>query len=241
MTNSVPKKIYSRELPAVGKFRVWLVDGNLVRKEIDENFTSFDQHQRFAFIPPDEIWIDELTKPIEWPFFIERARMENRLMGTGLDYQQASAKAQVIERRERERARVQHTHIKLPLAQEEILKRVHKGLLQTFSNEQVKVWLVDGKAVRDFLLVDYAEGGHDLVYDLVPKGEIWLEDTMEPQERHLVLLHDLHERALMRGGKHYQHSHLGATIVEDYCRDHPAEIEAKIKEELVKNKVTQQK
>ena len=98
------------------------------------------------------------------------------------------------------------------------------------------MWLVDGNLVRSFFLLDYCEGGHDLVYPFIPKNEIWIEEAISPQERKFIILHELHERHLMDQGKSYKNAHIGATEVEDYYRENPKEdLEAKIKEEMQKN------
>ncbi len=39
----------------------------------------------------------------------------------------------------------------------------------------------------------------------------------------------------MGEGKDYAHAHRGATEVEDYYRDHPADAPRRIDEELIKN------
>jgi hypothetical protein len=93
---------------------------------------------------------------------------------------------------------------------------------------------VNGKAVRDYCDVEYAEGGHGLVYSYIPKNEIWIENSLSTRETQFIVLHELHERNLMSKGKDYHHAHLGATIVEDYYRDHPDEIDQRIKEEIKK-------
>ena len=50
--------IYLKDLGIHEGLRVRLVDGELVRKDIDENFVQYDHHPRFRFIPVDEIWIE---------------------------------------------------------------------------------------------------------------------------------------------------------------------------------------
>ena len=89
---------------------------------------------------------------------------------------------------------------------------------------------------QKFFLLDYCEGGHDKVYPFIPKNEVWIEKAISHQERKFIILHELHERYLMSQGKSYKNAHIGATEVEDHYRENPKEdLEARIKEEMVKN------
>jgi hypothetical protein len=116
----------------------------------------------------------------------------------------------------------------------EILEKIHLNIWQTYS-DFVSVWHVDGKVVRDHFLTEYADGGHDKVYSFIPKNEIWIEDGLPENEAKFILLHELHERYLMCKGKDYAHAHLGATDVEDHYRDHPKDLEERIRKEMQNN------
>ena len=89
--------------------------------------------------------------------------------------------------------------------------------------------------VRSLFLPDYAEGGHDKVYKFIPKNEIWIEIKLSKRERKFIILHELHERYLMAHGEIYSKAHRSATIIEDYARHHPKELENDIQIELFKN------
>ncbi len=82
--------------------------------------------------------------------------------------------------------------------------------------------------MRDLFYVDFTEGGHEFVYDFVPKGEVWIDNDLGPAERAFVILHELHERNLMAKGMHYDSAHLSSSIIEYKCRrgekDHHEEI-----------------
>jgi hypothetical protein len=53
------KPPYVRKYSSRDNIQIWLVDGEYVRKNIDEEFTNFGQHYRFSYIPMDEFWIDQ--------------------------------------------------------------------------------------------------------------------------------------------------------------------------------------
>lgn len=227
-------RAYIKKIGIFEPYAVWLVDGEYIRKEMDENFVEFEHNIHLPFIPHNELWIDHETHPRERRFFIENALTERTLVDEGTTEKDAHAKANRNEARERIHDLPESLRA-LRSKHEELVKRIHKDLLQEWSTDAVKIWLVNGTLVRDFFLIEYASGGHDHVYPFIPEGEIWIEDILSEQERTFIILHELHERFLMDGGKKYPEAHHGATIVEDYYRDHPAETEARIREELEKN------
>lgn len=216
-------------------FSVWLVDGEKIRKDIDENFVQYDHHARFRFIPGDEIWIDQETNEDERKYFIEHAVREHAFMDEGMSLGEAVEKADKLEAHERrESPRVKnilHAHH----ARKKALEKIRKEKIHEYSSDDIHVYLVYGEYVRDIYLVGYSEGGHDLVYSFIPRGEVWIEEVLHPSERKFIILHELHERYLMSEGKDYPHAHKGATIIEDHFRENPDGLEERIREELGKN------
>lgn len=215
---------------------MWLVDGEAIRRDIDENFVQYDHHARFRFIPKGEIWIDHETNEDERNYFLKNIVRELQFMSEGMTLEEAVEKADRIEARERHRnKRVQHI-LNAHDRRKKALAKIRKEKLEEYSSDSIQVYLVYGEFVRDIYLVAYAEGGHDLVYSFIPKGEIWIEEVLHPSERKFIILHELHERYLMSQGKDYPHAHKGATIIEDYYRENPKEdLEVRIHEELKKN------
>jgi hypothetical protein len=126
---------------------------------------------------------------------------------------------------------------------------IHKKLLKKYSTDKLKIWIVDGEAVRTFLFIDFTEGGHGIVYSFIPKDEVWIDDDLSVQERKYVLLHELHERKLMIGGWCYdttseaemktgiikKSAHKDSSEIESYCRKNPKELDKKLKEEIKEN------
>ncbi len=228
------KKPYVTKIAVISKFAVWLVDGQYVRTKMDEEFTNFGQHYRFRFIPRNEFWIDHLHGPGEEHFFIHHLLIENRLMAEGIGYDQALARADRAELKERYKVdyiRRHHTAGQPPPA---TIRRVHKTLLRSYSRG-LRVWIIRGELVRDLFFIDFTEGGHDKVYHFVPAGEVWLDDDLTRRERPFVLLHEVHERRLMAGGLDYSHAHRSASHLEYFCRHHPSQLKKKLAEELRQN------
>lgn len=223
-----------KHIDTVGPFAIWLVDGEYVRKELNENFVKFDHHAHFPFIPAHELWIDQETNFIEHPLFVHHFLAERALLDSGVSEGRAHEAANTLEQYARLKAFASE-FAQFKRDKKALLARIKKTALPEYSNNAVRVWIIDGKLVRDFFLIEYAEGGHDRVYTFIPPGEIWVEEVLSETERKFIILHELHERLLMGEGKKYPEAHHGATIIEDHYRDHPAELEDRIREELAKH------
>lgn len=226
---------YIRKIEKLPPLTVWEVDGAYVRQHLSEEFTNFGQHYAFRFIPKNEFWIDREHEPNEEQFFIDHLLTEYRLMSKGKTYDQAHLKAIQVESRERHKAGLFRKGLKKEALQE-LIDKIHKQKLTGYSNNGVTVWVVNGKVVRDRFFVDFTEGGHDYVYNFVPKGEVWLDDDLgQTRDREFVLLHELHERALMAKGYEYLKAHRSASRIEHACRNKPKTLPKALKEAARQN------
>jgi hypothetical protein len=110
---------------------------------------------------------------------------------------------------------------------------IGKKLWKSYKKHHIKVFLVDGNLVRNKMGVSYGIGGHEKGYRFIPKGEIWLEKTLKPEERDIILIHELYERKRMLRDKwNFLNAHHGATIAEWYVRKNPEKAKAKLREVL---------
>jgi hypothetical protein len=207
-----------------GHYQAWIVDGEYIRGQIDEEFTNFGQHYRYPYIPVNEFWIDkEAGHHNERAFFIDHLLVEHALMAKGASYADALTQADRVERKERRRVgdvrKVTHHGKELPDA-----STMHERLWKKPENG-VSVRIVKGRRVRDTFDIDFTAGGHDRVYEFVPKGEVWIDDDVEEGERGFVLLHELHERNRMAEGWTYNRAHAESGRLEFRCRHHPDELQ----------------
>lgn len=253
------KKPYLKKYSQVNGHTVWIVDGMYIRKNIDIEFTNYgqhiSQHGRFDFIPKDEFWIDkDFAKGHEEEYCITHMQTRQSLLDQHVDYDKALEEADLAEKQARHRSR----HIKKLLAKKldkrKIAKLVHKKLLKKY-NGKVKVWLVKGNLVRNVVSVDFVQGGHDKVYSFIPKNEVWIDDSLNPEEWKFVILHELIERNLMCWGWVYamkyeipwmtstakmcdgiepDSAHARASELERHYRKKPKGVDERIKEELAK-------
>jgi hypothetical protein len=220
------KPAYLEQLDKRGIFQIWIVDGSYIRGHIDEEFTNFGQHYRYSYIPLNELWIDREAKSDEREFYIDHLLMEYRLMAGGMPYEKTIIKADQAERRERRRAGdvklMTHNGQQLPDG-----KDVHDQLWKKLENG-LSVWVVNGRLVRSAFDVDFTEGGHDYVYEFVPRNEVWIDDDIVENERGYVLLHELHERNRMAKGWPYNRAHAESSRLEYHCRHHPDELHTEL-------------
>ena len=212
---------YLKKIGDRGKFQIWIVDGNYIRTNVDEEFTNYGQHYRFKFIPKNELWIDkEYGKDDESEFYIDVMLNLNRFMSQGLSHKEAVRRVNIIERKERRKSEFFKKNIGKINKKEEKVEIVRKKLIKKYS-KKIKVWIVNGELVRDLFFLDFTEGGHDKAYHFIPKNEIWIDDDVSLTERKFVFLHELHERTLMNKGEGYVFAHKDSSKIEFFARHNP--------------------
>jgi len=230
------KKPYIKKELEIAGFTVWIVDGSYIRKNIDEEFTNFGQHYRFKFIPKKEFWIDkEHTKEEgEKMFYINSMLTLDTFLSSGISHKKAVEIANNFEKEERAKSKYFKKFFKSKSRKEEI-KKIHQTLIKCYSQGEVKVWIVNGELVRGLYFVDFTQGGHDKVYKFVPENEVWIDDNLSQKERKFILLHELHERNLMKKGMKYAMAHRSSSAIEYYARHHRRKIDKLIQKELQKS------
>lgn len=210
---------YLKRIGQRGKIEIWLVDGSLVRRDLDEEFTNFGQHFRFKCIPEYEFWIDKEAVANERRFFIDHLLTEWRLMKAGLSFEEASNAADAEEQTERNKA----GDFKKIFSEKDFTKFHRERLKKTKGG--VEIWLVDGRLVRSVLEIGFVQGGHYCVYNFVPKNEVWIDNDVLVKERPFVILHELYERGLMKKGLTYSQAHRQASHLEWQARQDPKILE----------------
>lgn len=204
-----------------GPLSIWLVDGAYIRKNINDEFSNFGHHYSTPEIPKREIWLDKETDPDEQRFFTHHALVERRLMLRGKTYDEARHQANKEERQMRANSgdlRKVQTGKGLPDP-----KKFHVDLWKTMPNG-VQVWFVKGRLVRSVYDIEFTEGGHEHVYEYIPRGEVWIDDDIHEYERGFILFHELYERNLMANGMDYDTAHDMASKKEKHYRNHPDEL-----------------
>lgn len=89
-----------------------------------------------------------------------------------------------------------------------------------YNSENLKIFIVDGEYIRDNMYLDFVMGGHDYVYDFIPKNEIWIDNACPIHELFFVLTHELVERFHMKYEKmEYDVAHQIANEIEQILRE----------------------
>jgi hypothetical protein len=81
-----------------------------------------------------------------------------------------------------------------------------------------KVFLVDGSFIRDYVDIEFTEGGNHGRYDWIPVGQIWLENSHNEMDVAACALHEYLESDLMHGGMSYDDAHDHASAMERVFR-----------------------
>jgi len=164
--------------------KIKIVDGFKIRNTVDIDFGCVEDNLTCPYIPKNEIWFDRSflkeKKSMTATFLKKRALMKK------YGYE----KAKKILRKEMKKISPDKVKLKF-----------------LGKKEGLHVYLVRGRLVREHMDFNFVFGGHDLVYNYVPKNEVWLDDAMLTKERKYVLIHELYERNLMKKGKNYDNSH----------------------------------
>src|SRR3989338_613046 len=207
----ISSNVYIKKISKRGKINIWLVDGAEVRKH-DNEFTNFGEHYGFSFIPEFEFWLDKETVPNERTFFIDHLLVEWDLCRKGVEFDKALEMGDAKEEVERVKAGdLKKVYDKKGNVQ---LKHLHKKNMGN-TNNSVYVWVIDGRLVRSGLFIDFVHGGHGYVYEFVPIEEVWLDDDLVYEELPFVLIHELHERNLMKDKNwNYAKAHESASKLE---------------------------
>ncbi|MBI4116480.1 hypothetical protein HY449_01930 [Candidatus Pacearchaeota archaeon] len=244
------KKPYIKKIAEIAGFKIWYVNGYWIRKNLDPAFTNFGGHRHFEFIPKDELWIDKENGRTEAHYFIENFLAIQRELKKGETYPEAVETANKIEIRERNRSKFLKKIRKIKV-KEKILKKIYKKPLFGKYTKNLKIKIVRGNLVRSLFYLDFTGGGHDKIYSFIPEDEIWIDDDVYKKERALVLIHELHERALMSKGWPYastgqkvftrkkqtekRSAHFAAEGLEYWCRNHPKSIKRILLREIREN------
>ena len=182
--------------------KIVFVDGFAIRNSLDVDFTALHRHSTNIgsyspkfYIPEGEVWIDQILKD-EADFlmavdaFIDPA-------AKGLSYEELRDEARIKFRTEGD---------------------MPEHVVRSEEREGITVRYIDGKIVRNYLDPEFVMGGHDLVYDYIPDGEIWIDAKVDPVEALFVLCHEIVERDHMKKGKSYEVAHEHGSVVEREMR-----------------------
>ncbi|MEK7131475.1 MAG: C39 family peptidase [Patescibacteria group bacterium] len=150
-------------------------------------------------IPPGEIWIDHRFEA-ETEFLLRIYRAETmRRFASRTDYKPV---------REYMKKKLCEDGPVPPLVEREEHDKAN----------DLTICYVRGNIVRRYHDPAFIFGGHDLVYDYIPKRTVWIDIRQDPREIKYTLLHETRERKWMERGMSYDKAHKRATEIELMAR-----------------------
>lgn len=85
------------QLPDYWGYKIFVVRGELVRDELDREFSSGANGRRCSYVPDDEIWLDDELPTQEHAAILRREAVEANLRTQGMSGDQARGFASKAE------------------------------------------------------------------------------------------------------------------------------------------------
>jgi hypothetical protein len=174
-----------------------LVDGCGIRNNVDVDFCGVGSRYFYDYIPDGELWLDDVLAG-ESDFFVRSHHFELELWKSGLS-------------RDEVRSKLYEKFATKRLVKPDVVLGIYPN---SSNRKDVRVFIVNGRMVRKYYDPAFIQGGHDLVYDYIPKNTVWLEKAFEKEHR-FIFVHEIYERECMRkNGRDYSSAHELACNVE---------------------------
>lgn len=210
------KKLYEKQCG----YDVYLVIGEQVRKLSPDlnNFANYAIHTDIEEIPENEIWIDANLQDAEKFFAVATAIYELKKLQNEHDFEKVRASSLKYNKKIREitdniKQKPENTNHRLST-------KVYIRKYGFIRNENVTVYIVDGRLVRDIFPSDFCDGGNGSAYPWIPNDEIWIENVVSEEEAPYIILHEMVEMSLMKYKKYsYHQSHKIASAVEFHAKE----------------------
>jgi len=184
--------VYKVFMGKIDSLEIYIVDGEVVRREIYSDFIFGGNEQRYPFVPHNEIWIDNSISNRDYYPTLKHEINEMTLMRdlhyTYLQAHDSSLMIEVKLRNEFHQISLEHERSlpevfptdtdsikqiaslpdKIKLKDVYIEKRESKG-------NPFNIWLVDGDKVRREIYPDFGFDGDWNDYNFIPQNEIWID------------------------------------------------------------------
>lgn len=182
--------------------KIRLIDGFKIKNTLDPDFAVIEDNASKSYVPKNELWLEKSYAKEKDPI------IKNHLGDRRLKSRLGQKKFNLFLKK-RMREAIKRT------TPEEIAKMKLENLGKEYG---MKIFLVDGKAVREKLDPDFVLGGHWLVYPYVPKNEIWIDNVQDKRDAIFTFIHEVREAMLMKEGMRYDNAHDWALAAEKTAR-----------------------
>jgi hypothetical protein len=205
---------------------IWIVDGLIIRREIFGEFLYGGNHERYPWVPADEIWIDNAISADEFRYTLAHELNERNLMARRrMSYSEAHDSSLALERLMRNadlKAAVLHEKTLHPVSPTDcyndkqiaglpdsvLIHNIYRQLLRKEGN--ISIWIVDGAGVRRDIFPDFGFSGNDFAYRFIPENEIWIDAQVSCEEIEFSITSELYERMLLTRGIDYDEAYIKA-------------------------------
>lgn len=228
------KRLYGYYNGEYKGFKIWIVDGNYIRREIFNEFIYGGNDERYTFVPESEIWIDNSVSAEEYLTTLEHEIIERNLMRhNGYTYYDAHDSALMLElgmRRGFLAAANEHEK-QLPMVNpidfnstkeiEELAGKINLSGIYKIpyaKRDGVEIWVVDGYKIRRDIYPDFGFSGNSNAYMFIPPNEIWIDASITCQEMEYSIQLELKEMAFMKNGLKYDEAYTNALKTTDSLR-----------------------
>ncbi len=187
--------VYKVFMGKIDSLNIYIVDGELVRKEIYPDFIFGGNEQRYPYVPHNEIWIDNSIPNREYTTTLKHEINEMNLMRdfewTYIQAHDSSLMLEVKMRNEFKNESESHEKNldsvsvtdtddtkEIPGIPNKVkLKNIYLQKIED-KNTKYNIWLVDGDKIRRDIYPDFGFNGDWNDYNFVPENEIWIDGSI---------------------------------------------------------------
>jgi hypothetical protein len=240
VNENYPQNIYRFYCGEQDGYKIWIVDGAEIRREFFNEFLYGGNPERYTFVPAGEIWIDNSISAEEYQTTLAHELNERSLMAkfkmAYFDAHDSSLQLEVIMRNEYRSECREHEDKLKPVApidfdstQEITTLPENIGLKNIYrmpygERNGIKIWIVDGFAVRRDIYPDFGQSGNDMAYHFIPPNEIWIDSDVSCEETEYSIIAEMKERELMAKGYLYDDAYTEAVKISDNMRKEQAKL-----------------
>ncbi|MBX7045816.1 MAG: membrane lipoprotein lipid attachment site-containing protein [Ignavibacteria bacterium] len=215
--------VYKVFMGKIDSLAIYIVDGDLIRREIYSDFIFGGNAQRYTFIPQNEIWIDNAIPIREYTTTLKHEINEMILMrDKGMNYIAAHDSSLMLEVKLRMQFRkeaLEHEK-KLPEVSptdtdsvKQIPSLPDKIKLENIYLEKredkenpFSIWVVDGDKVRREIYPDFGFNGDWYDYNFIPENEIWFDGNISCDQYIYLIEEEKTSTVLTKSGVEYKNA-----------------------------------
>lgn len=216
-------------------YDIWIVDGNVIRRDIYKEFLYGGNEQRYLYVPKGEIWVDNAISCEEFELTIAHELNERHLMAKfGWTYDKSHDSSLMLEVKMRRYfdslsrkheaslnavAPTDWNNLREITTSPDSVRLNNIYSIPVGTRNDLRIWIVDGYLVRKNIFPDFGFSGNDAVYHFIPPGEIWIDGQVSGEEMEYSIFAEMKERNLMKNGRSYSDAYEAAVEEVRSLRD----------------------